>query len=260
MQALAFGLWALAGLRLQALGRASCALALGAGVAAQAPEQMRFEVASVKPHADTGSTQAGIEENEGFVRIINLPLRAVIAIAYGVKSSDVQGPTWLERRTFDITAKPPEGYKRPQLPALLRNLLADRFKLVAHEETREGRGYALRVPASGHRLRDSAGPRTFLTGRPGLIAGNARPVSDLPPLLSQMLGAPVLDETALKGVYDLRLEWTARLEAPGVPVTDEPEVSLFTAVREQLGLRLEPIETKVRVIVVDGIEQTPTPD
>jgi len=138
------------GFRLPAWCALSCALSLGA--AAQEP-QTRFEVASVKPHADTGSTQAGIEENEGFVRIINLPLRAVIAIAYGVKSSDVQGPTWLERRTFDITAKPPEGYKRPQLPALLRNLLADRFKLVAHEETREGRGYALRVPASGHRLR-----------------------------------------------------------------------------------------------------------
>ena len=106
---------------------------------------MRFEVASVKPHADTGSTQAGIEETGSAVRIVNLPLRAVIAIAYGVKSSDVQGPGWLDRRAFDIAAKPPDGYTRTQLPALLRTLLADRFELVARRETRKGRGFALRI-------------------------------------------------------------------------------------------------------------------
>jgi uncharacterized protein (TIGR03435 family) len=234
-------------------------LAAGEHAAAQTPEQMRFEVESVKLHADTASTQAGIEESPGFVRIINLPLRAVIAIAYDVMASNVAGPGWLDRRTFDITAKPPDGYTRRQLPALLRNLLVERFKLVAHQEKREGRGYALRVSAGGHRLRESAGPRTFLTGRPGLIAGNGRSMADLPPLLSQMVRAPVVDETALKGVYDIRLEWIATLAAPAA-AADEPDVSLFTAVREQLGLRLEPITTTVDVVVVDSSEQTPTPD
>ena len=236
---------------------------IGLGVralVAQTPEQTRFEVASVKLHVDAASTQAGIEESQGFVRIINLPLRAVIAIAYDVIASNVAGPGWLDRRTFDITAKPPDGYTRRQLPALLRNLLAERFKLVAHQEKREDRGYALRVPAGGHRLRESAGPRTFLTGRPGLIAGNGRSIGDLQPLLSQMVRAPVVDETALKGVYDIRLEWTATLAAPGAAAADEPDVSLFTAVREQLGLRLEPITTTVDVVVVDSSEQTPTPD
>ena len=233
---------------------------LGARALAQTPEQMRFEVATIKAHVDTGSTPAGIEESPGFVRIINLPLRTVIAIAYGVKSSDVQGPPWLERRAFDIAAKPPAGYTRTRLPVLLRNLLTERFKLMAHQETREGRGYALRVPLGGHRMRESAGPRTFLTGRPGLIAGNGRSIADLPPLLSQMIGAPVLDETALTGVYDIRLEWTATLAAPASPTAGDSDVSLFTAVREQLGLRLEPITTTVTVVVVDSSEQTPTPD
>jgi uncharacterized protein (TIGR03435 family) len=215
-------------------------------------------VASVKPHADTGSAQAGIEESEGFVRIINLPLRAVIGIAYGVNASDVLGPPWLEQRTFDIVARPPAGYTRPQLPALLRNLLAERFRLVARQERREGRGYALRVPTGGHRLRESTGPRTFLTGRPGLIAGNGRSISELNALLSQMVSAPVVDETALKGAYDLKLEWTPQLASTGA--AEQPDVSIFTAVREQLGLRLEAIKTTVNVVVVESSEQTPTPD
>jgi uncharacterized protein (TIGR03435 family) len=233
---------------------------LGAGaLAAQAPEQLRFEVASVKLHADDGSIRAGIEENEGFVRIGNLPLRAVISLAYGVMGAAIVGPAWLDRRTFDITARPPSGYQRTQLPTLLRNLLVDRFKLVARREKREGRAYALRVPTTGHRLRESTGPRTFLTGRPGLIAGNGRSIAELIPLLAQMVGTAVVNETALGGVYDIKLEWTPRLAATAGPAV-EPELSIFTAVREQLGLRLEPVQTVVDIVVIDSVEETPTPD
>jgi uncharacterized protein (TIGR03435 family) len=229
--------------------------------AAQVPEeQVRFDVASVKPHLDSGDTRVGIEENEGFVRIINLPLQAVIAIAFDVRGTNVDGPAWLERRRFDITARPPEGYQRRQLPAALRNLLADRFKLVARRETREGRGYALRVQDGGPRLQESTGPHTFLTGRPGLIAGNGRSIGEIVPLLSQMSGAPVIDETGLTGVYDVKLEWTAQLAAPAAGAAAEPEVSIFTALREQLGLRLEPIRANVDVVVVSSVEETPTPD
>jgi uncharacterized protein (TIGR03435 family) len=232
-------------------------VALGARALAQAPEQLRFEVASVKPHVDDGGTRAGIEENEGSVRIGNLPLRTIIAIAYDARPDAVTGPGWLDRRTFDISARPPAGNQRSQLPILLRNLLADRFKLVAHRETRNGRGYALRVPAGGHRLRTSTGARTFLTGRPGLIAGNGRTIGELVPLLSQMVGAPVADATAVTGVYDIKLEWTPQLSAGAAADSD---VSIFTALREQLGLQLDPIDATVVVIAVNSIDETPTPD
>jgi uncharacterized protein (TIGR03435 family) len=247
------------GSRLTAWCALWCAVALGVRTLTQAQEVLRFEVASVKPHADDGSIRAGIEENEGFVRIGNLPLRVIIAIAHGVRSDAVIGPAWLDRRAFDISARPPEGYQRSQLPILLRNLLADRFMLVAHRERREGRGYALRIAATGHLLRESTGPRTFLTGRPGLIAGNGRSIGELSPLLAQMVGAPVVNETALGGVYDVKLEWTPQLAASAGPAIDL-ELSIFTAVREQLGLRLEPIQTNLDVVVVDNVEETPTPD
>jgi len=232
------GLSALAGSGLLALG-------LAEPLAAQAP--VRFDVASIRPHPENGDTRVGIEDSEGFVRISNLPLRNVIAIAYGVMPENVAGPSWLERRRFDITATPPEGYQRAQLPAALRNLLADRFELAARRDARDVRGFALRIQTGGHRLKESTGPRTFLTGRAGLIAGNRRPIADLVPLLSQQVSAPVVDETALRGAYDLKLEWSE-------------ELSIFTALREQLGLRLEPIATRVDTVVVSSIRETPTPD
>jgi uncharacterized protein (TIGR03435 family) len=245
-----------------AIGYTAVVLATGARPAAAqaADNQARFEVASVKLHVDSGSTRAGIEENESFVRVSNLSLRTVIGIAYGVMGSRLAGPGWLDRRMFDITAKPPAGYQRQQLPILLRNLLADRFKLVAHSEQREVQGYALRISPGADRLRPSEGPRTFLTGRPGLIAGNSRSFGELVPLLSQMVGTPVVDETRLTGTYDIKLEWTPSLAASAAGAAAEPEVSIFTALREQLGLRLEPIKTMAEVVVVDTIEDTPTAD
>ena len=236
-------------------------LRLGTGSAQSNDEQLRFEVASIVPHVDTGDTQAGIEVNETFVRIRNLSLRAVIGIAYGVRDSRLVGPSRLDKRQFDIVAKPPAGWDRRQMPTLLRALLADRFKLVIHHEMKEVPGYALRLLARGHRMRQSDGPRTYLTGRPGLIAGNGRSVSELARLLEQMVGTPVVDETGLKGAYDLRLEWTPQLSAASsLRALAEPEVSVFTALQEQLGLRLEPIKVTADVVVVDSVEEMPTPN
>lgn len=248
----------------RARGMACCIVGLLLAVSAEKAlaqahdEHLRFEVASIKPHGDAGGTQAGIEINESLVRITNLSLRAVIGIADGVRDSLLVGPARLDRGHFDIVAKPPAGWDYAQLPMLMRNLLADRFKLVAHHEMKEVPGYALRIPAGGSRLRQSDGPRTYLTGRPGLIAGNGRSVSELVSLLSQMVSTPVVDETELKGAYDLKLEWTPQLSASNVGTSAEPEVSIFTALREQLGLRLEPIRVTTDVVVVDSVNELPT--
>jgi uncharacterized protein (TIGR03435 family) len=238
-------------------------LLLGAGItAAQSrDEPPRFEVASIVPHADTGDMQAGIEVTESFVRIRNLSLRVVIGMAYGVRDSRLVGPARLDRRQFDVTAKPPAGWDRGQLPLLLRALLAERFKLVVHHEMKEVPGYVLRVQRGGHRMRQSAGARTYLTARPGLIAGNGRTLNELAAVLEQMVGTPVVDETGVTGPYDIRLEWTPQPAALNpVVVAAEPEVSLFTAVREQLGLRLDPTKVTADVVVVDSVEEMPTPN
>ena len=164
--------------------------------------------------------------------------------------------------TFDIVAKPPAEYKHEQLQYLLRNLLADRFKLSVHNETRPVSVFALVVARGGAKLHESAGPRTYLTGRPGLIEGKRRSIAELVDALANVLGQPIVDQTGLKAMYDLKLEWTPDAP-PQSPVGDtvagaEPELSLFTALQEQLGLKLESQKVPTDVVVVDHIERAPT--
>jgi uncharacterized protein (TIGR03435 family) len=130
---------------------------------------LRFEVASVKPHADgaPGSTgRTGIEEEASQIHIENLPLRVLIAISYGVRGSEeLSGPGWLNSATFDILAKPPAGYKHEQLQYILRNLLADRFNLTVHHETKPISAFALVVAKGGHKLHEAAGRPTIRFGQ-----------------------------------------------------------------------------------------------
>jgi uncharacterized protein (TIGR03435 family) len=226
-----------------------------------------FEVASVKPHVAgaPGSTgRTGIEEDPGQIRIENLSLRTLIAISYGVKGSEqLAGPGWLSTIAFDIVAKPPAGYKHEQLQFLVRNLLADRFKLTVHHETKPISAFALVIAKGGFKLHEAAGPRTYLTVRSGLIEGKQRSIAELAGGLTRVLGRPVLDQTGLGAMYDLKLEWTpdAPPPIPGGAETgsaDEPGLSLFTALQEQLGLRLESRKVPGDVVVVDRVEKVPS--
>lgn len=149
-----------------------------------APEnKLAFEVASVRTHVSgaPGSTgRTGIQEDAGQVRIENLSLRALIGISYGLKGKEqLSGPGWLNTVTFDIVAKPPVGSKPGQLRYLLRNLLTDRFKLSVNHETRRISTFALVVAKGGPKLPESAGQKTYLTGRPGLIEGKQRSMAEL---------------------------------------------------------------------------------
>ncbi len=168
-----------------------------------------FEAAAVKPHVSSGAVdeRAGIEEDQSLVKIDNLPLRVLIGMAWRVKTFQIVGPAWLSADTFDIVAKAPPGYQREQMPELLKVLLVDRFRVVVHQESRSATGYALIVSKGGSKLRETTGPRTYLTGRPGLIEGNQRSITELKDLLAGMLDRPVEDRTGLTGRYDLKLEW-----------------------------------------------------
>ncbi len=229
-------------------------------------ENLSFEVASVRPHVpgSPGSTgRSGIQDDPGQIQIENLSLRTLISVAFSVKAQEqLVGPGWLNDLTFDILAKPPAGYKPEQLQYLLRNLLVDRFRLSVHHETKPVRGFALVVAKGGPKLHESTGPRTFHTGRMGLIEGNQWSMSELANVLARSLGQPVTNETDLKGVYDLKLEWTPdpALESPNGPGSDmaaDPGPSLFTALQE-VGLRLESRKVPSDIVVVDHVERVPT--
>ncbi len=229
------------------------ALACGSCVAEQ------FEAASVKPHVSSGAVdeRAGIDERDlALVKIDNLSLRVLIGMAWQVKAFQIAGPSWLDAGTFDIVAKPPAGYQGEQLPGLLQALLTDRFKLAVHHESRSATAYALVVSKGGSKLRETTGPRTYLTGRAGLIEGNQRSITEFKDLLARILERPVEDRTGLTGKYDLKLEWNpVELVNSDSQANDHP--SLFSALEEQMGLKLERITAPVDFVVVDHAHRIP---
>jgi uncharacterized protein (TIGR03435 family) len=226
--------------------------------------KLQFEAASVKRHttASQSTGRSGIEETSGLIRIEDLPLKSVIGIAYGVKNFQIEEPGWLDTVHVDITAKPPTGYQHAQLPALLRALLADRFQLALHHESKEVPGFAL-VVAKGSKLHEATKPRDFFTVRPGLIQGARVSTAELAGALARMLSHPVVDETGLTTMYEVKVEWTPDQTPPATNADEqttapEPALSLLTAVNDQLGLRLQARKILADLVIVDHMERVPT--
>ena len=166
---------------------------------------------------------------------------------------------------FDIVARAPENTPQEQTLLMLRALLADRFKLVLHREQRVLTVLALVTSKNGPKFREAADGSSGSNNRValGVIISNRITMSVLATLLSRFLREPVLDETDLNGPYDIRLEWTsenrpsigytATTEPPSTP--DHP--SIYVAVQEQLGLKLERRKGPLDVLVVDHADRTP---
>jgi uncharacterized protein (TIGR03435 family) len=269
---------------------------IAGGFAAQTPTSPAFEVASVKPNkSGTDEMVGGLAEPGGRFTVTNTPLREIIRAAYRVQRYQVAGgPSWIDSDRFDIVAKANGSPSPPEILSMLRPLLAERFKLAVHNETRQLPVFALVVAGSagklGPHLRPSdadciaevtarlqggaiapppadplhqpcgsaGGPLGYTTAR-GLTMGQ------IAFGLSRNVGRAVMDRTGLAGYFDYELTWTPDQMpprppgAPDLPPVDPNGSSIFTALQEQLGLKMEPTTGPVDVIVIDHVEQ-PTPD
>jgi len=252
---------------------------------------LKFEVASIKPNTFVdGPTEMGTQPG-GRVTIINVPLRLLIRNAYEIQDSQlVDAPKWIADERFDIVAKANGEIPRPvpgnpgPLQAIMRSLLAERFKLAVHRETRDFPVYALQLARSdrrlGPQLRASATdcaalaasgqpqaspdqkPRCGVRATGGHMLAGGLPVAQLATLLSTMVDRTVVDRTGLPGAFDLELNWTPdRLpqRPDAAPPSNPDNPSIFTALREQLGLKLESAKAPTGVLVIDHVER-PTPD
>ena len=246
---------------------------------------LTFEVASIKP--SNPDTPGGFIQflPGGGLKMTNIPLRVMITFAYDVRDFQVSGgPGWVGTERFDVMARPEraaaEGQEdlakmtdperrtvRDQIAERLRALLADRFQLVVHKETKDQPIYALVVSKNGAKLREAkaAGARQGMSMNRGRLEGRAAPLEILGQTLSNVTGRPVIDKTGLTGKYDFVLEWTpdpgadARAQGFGDGVTEPAPApggpTIFTAVQEQLGLRLEAQKGPVQNIVIDRAEK-----
>jgi uncharacterized protein (TIGR03435 family) len=277
---------------------ATALTALDSPLAAQGEEMPRFEVASIR-EAVTIRGRGIMFLPGGQFRATGVSLRDLIKRAWNLQEDQIAGgPDWMSKDLYDITAKAPSIGAEPT-PAqwlLVKALLADRFGLRVHEETRELPVYALvRKSANsglGARMRRSttdceAFRRTIAEAQKGGVAVElpaarcgfgvrttgelttldigAATMPQLANYLTPFAGRMVIDRTAIDGQFDVELDVsTAALRrlagsAPQAPTAGGDEPSLFTSVQEQLGLKLEPVKAPVRVLVIDAAAR-PTPN
>lgn len=244
------------------------ALLAAALLFAQAAPQ--FEAASVKVHTGGGGTTRR-EEALGMT-YLNISLGEFIRLAYGVRSYQIEGPEWLTSNAtstrFDIVARAAKPMTEQELHAALGPVLAERFHLRFHRETRTLPVYLLVVDKGGPKFKDGDGGESNVMPDPA--SGGVRyanyPMAALAATLSVMpsTGRPVLDRTGLTGRYT----FTANLfDVPaGLSPVDEKraigrsETPAFTALREQLGLRLEPERAPIDTLVIENADRVPTED
>lgn len=242
-----------------------------------------FDVAAIKPNK-SGNGNSGTNTNNDSFTGTNVTLESLIASqAYGIPESRVfGGPKWINAERFDIQAKIDSSVadqlkalqsdqQRLEMQAMFQQLLADRFKLAAHWETREMPVYALVIAKSGPKLqatketKGNSGTSTSIHGPSAQITATNLTLAEwaetLTQSLSGQLGRVVIDKTGIEGKYDLTLKWTvdsgtasASNGTDGAASPTDAGPSIFTAIQEQLGLKLEPAKAPVKVLIIDHAE------
>jgi uncharacterized protein (TIGR03435 family) len=220
-----------------------------------------------------------LDWSAGRLTLQNYSLKSLIRDAYDVKDYQVVGPKWLASEKYEIVAKAPAGTSQQQARRMVQGLLADRFQLVLHREAKDLPAYALVVGKDGHKLR--TGKRNRNTSDDGLVALKIQPgristgegsMEWLANQLAGRLGRPVVDATGVKGEFPIDLNWTPGEgeEGPiGLPTKPHPVdagrstpdaagnpfPSIFGAVQEQLGLKLEGRKLPTEMLIIDRVER-----
>jgi uncharacterized protein (TIGR03435 family) len=216
-------------------------------------QRLEFEVASIKTvDRPTGGTSA--DTRNGQFRG-TADLRGLIEFAYDVRLHQLSGgPSWMATAGFYIDAKPDPA--KPIQPGfgsvreMTRSLLEDRFKLAVHWETRQQAIYELVLARGGPKMKE-ADTRGFITFDPARLTSSGATTSTLSMMLEGPTGRMVIDKTGLAGLYAFSLEWTP----DDTPADATTGPSLFTAIQEQLGLRLQSATGPVEMLVIDHAEK-----
>ena len=233
-----------------------------------------FEVATIKP-SKPEERGKGFQVRGREFNTFNTSLDDLITFAYGVHIKQVVGaPAWAETEKYDISGHPdiPGQPNDKQLKGMMKKLMEDRFQLKMHPDKKEMAAYTLVVAKGEPKLTKSQGDPNGLPGLgfrgPGLFSAANASMSEFCQVMEQVvLDRPVVDQTGLKGKYDFSLTWTAdesQFVGSGIPIpppSDKPDAppGLFTAIQEQLGLKLDPAKTPVDVLVIDHVEK-PSPN
>jgi len=252
-----------------------------------------FEVASVKPSKSVDNTRGGLFSAGGRYSAAGIPLRSVIISAYEIDPVRLSGgPEWLDSQGFDIDAKAEAGSiaagaldrdRLHRLHLMLQALLHDRFQLIVHRETKQGPIYELVVAKGGFKLQalkdvdcevlnrtvENPGCGDFTrSSRNGSLTGPKVEMRDVAWMLPMLMDRPVTDKTGIAGYFNIDLRWTIRTDS-GIEVTDGRQagrdrkevgpafqgLTIFAALEQQLGLKLEAKRGPIEIVVIDRVER-----
>ncbi|HXK02402.1 MAG TPA: TIGR03435 family protein [Verrucomicrobiae bacterium] len=242
--------------------RAMLGVTLALVLRAQTPA---FDVASVKPEQITGDLYTANLGRilHGQLTMTNVTLSEAVRFAWGINNdAQVAGPDWIKDKAirFKIDAKAPADTAREQVLLMLQGLLTERFRLRIHTEQREISHLEL-VPGRKELKIHPAEPGADASHNRNLyghIISSGMSMEVLTTILSRFLREPILDRTGLEGPYTIDLNWAPEPRTPGEPPADSAAgPSIYAAVQQQLGLRLESRKTHLPVIVVDFAERVP---
>jgi uncharacterized protein (TIGR03435 family) len=246
-----------------------------------------FDVVSVKQDKSEGSMIRVMMKPDGYAAT-NVSLKMLIEEVYGIRQDLISGaPGWVDSIRFDIDAKVAGGnvddlkkLKPEQRMSMLKPMLADRFQVKVHTETKTLPVYELVVAKGGSKLKEAMPGYTYTNGikgpdgvahggmmrmSRGEVTGQALAVESLVNMLSRQLQRTVIDKTGLTGKYDFTLQWTEESSDPmfkggdgsqqkAEPAPDATGPSIFTALQEQLGLKLQSAKGPVETLVIDHVE------
>jgi uncharacterized protein (TIGR03435 family) len=232
---------------------------------AASAQQTAFEVASIRPsNYQGGPLRVTARVDADGIDFSNVTPRLCVQRAYGVKPYQVIGPEWINTERYMIVAKADGVAPQDKILLMLQTLLADRLKLAVHRETKEMPVYALVVSKGGPKLQEAKEDGATQIGGDGdEIVFERASMPQLAATLTRTVERPVVDATGLKGLYNFRLAWAddsrpnPNAPSAGVVGASDPAdpPSVFTALQERLGLKLESRKAPVEVLVIDHIEK-----
>ena len=200
----------------------------------------------------TNGATSSSRVNNGSFEVRGYTLKALVRMAYRIQDYQIiGGPKWFDTESYDIDAKSPAGASLQQIPQRLQKLLADRFQLRIHDDTRNRPVYALILNKNGPKLHPATAAVGFGSG-PRMMRSMGASIRELSEKLSEALQRPVVDRTGLDGFYEIDLKFAPI--APD-PSGDGAEPPIFDAVQQQLGLKLSAARAPVHVMVVDHAEK-----
>jgi uncharacterized protein (TIGR03435 family) len=236
------------------------------GAFGQAADTPAFEVASVKMNAagsGEGRGRETVTPSPAGVTMKNVHLKSVVQWAYHLQAIQVSGPSWLDDNRYDIVAKTAGETPGERQRVMMQTLLAERFKLTFHRETKEMPAYVFTVAKGGHKLKPSEGEgemevKASSTGKMAAAFTHVT-LAQLSEMASSPLQGVVVDQTGLKGGYDFTLDMSPYIGGGDFRPTGIEDVItvIIQAANEQLGIKIEQKKVPAELLIVDHAEKVP---